>query len=110
MKQPLQLSYYCEGDGSVEAQVYYQDKDGNNHSFILLYYCDSTSGELNCSIISQTKYYDFDVLLYNLTEEQYFQLSLVWSAPYNMEFITALQKYVMNNFHNKEVYNITIEY
>lgn len=111
----LAANYYMESYNSLETSVFYNDGSKFNQ-FILLYY-KPEDGPEQWSVITQATYYDIDLVLYKLSEEQYFQLSTVWKVPFNMEFICALQRYVIEDKENWEMksnleasFNVKLEY
>lgn len=115
MKQFVEGHYYLEGYESVELGVL-GNFNGTFEQFTLLYYYPEEGPE-EWSIVTTDKYYVIDGILFHMSEEEYFQASTVWDCPYNMEFIRALQRYMLYDQQNWDVkseikgtFDIELEY
>lgn len=92
MKQEIEMTYCIEGEESFDVGVLFDD-DEKFHQFIMMY----TNGQWG--VIHHTMYYRIPFLP-TLSEEEHFQISTVWNVPFDMDFICALQRYVMDDKPN----------
>ena len=115
MKQLLEGRYHLGSTNSVELSILGNFNNTFNQ-FILLYYYPPGEPE-QWTVVTPDNYYDVDCILFDITEEEYFQMSTVWDCPYPIEFIRELQRYMLHdqsNWEEKdqsgEVFDIELEY
>lgn len=107
MKANIEVAYYRDGNGEYE--VHLQELFSEYHIMTHNIKVQTSEFELNHEWKPNIKIPDFTLM----SEEEVFQASLLWDAPYSIYFILSAQKYIKDNINKWKGYSVfetTLEY
>lgn len=109
-RQGLEMGYCTENEIEIEAHTLFRYND--KFESISILYNPSSLTRFPFTLVHNDVWYAVQDIS-SLSEEEQFQLSVVWNCPFEMNFIDALQVYVKNdkdNWYSTKLFDLTLEY